>query len=218
MPSPNLQSGQVIQVNLSGLFDGQRCICTFHYSVTVTGSPSSQPLSGVTGKWNDAYWKESSLGEHDGLSQLFMPGVTDCTVSAQIVFGPNSRSNLSLQLADPDIGQYPTGNPLTSGAAAVIKRTGSLAGPKWRGRFYTFGLPQPLVTASKLNGAADFIMEAVTARLDAPMVFGSGGNTIELASCLYKVGTAPLTTQTHLTHSWNDAVRYQRRREVGVGQ
>jgi hypothetical protein len=218
MASALVQPGAVVQINLVCLYDAQLVMNTFHYWADPARSVGSTTIAQVMTKWELQIWQPSIVGATDGLSDLLGAGVTDAKLTGQIIIGSGSRSRSEVYLLDPSDGGYPTGNPLPSGASVVVQRVGSLAGAKYQGRMYLFGLTTGAIVASKLTPAGFTAVQTWADRLNAPFVFGAGATLMTLTPCLTNGVLAPVAGQFDLTHIVTSPVRYQRRREVGVGQ
>jgi len=214
--SANLAISQVVQINLTAIFDGQRCMCTFAYSISAQGAFPPKTVLDLMTAFDQNVWCD---GLTKGLAFIMVKEVKDVRITGQVVVGPGSRSVLEVLVpAGALIGQGPNSPPLPSGAAACISRKGKLAGPQYQGRIYVFGIPSLYVTASELNDQfmTDYLVAA--GGIFEPIVLGAGGNNFTCTPCLHAPGQSPLPAQIGLTGTVHTPVRYQRRREVGVGQ
>jgi len=218
MPSATVQSGNTVQINFLARYDSQLCVNTFHYFADPARTAGTINMAQVLSKWEEKVWQPSVAGATDGLADMFGAGVADCKIVGQLVNGIGSRSRAEPYLLDPDTGGYPTGNPLPSGVSAVIQRVGDAAGRKFQGRFYIFGITTATVENSLLKPAYVTQLNTLCSRLDVPLTFGAGATLVTLTPCLFNGVAEPLASQQNLVHTATSVVRYQRRREVGVGQ
>lgn len=218
MASALLQHNDVVQVNMVCRVDGQLCMNTFHYWVDPTASPgTAQTVAQALTAWETKVWQESVAGARDGMTSLMFNNAENAIATGQIIVGPGSRSRLELYVLSPDGGTYPTGNETTSGVSAVCKRTGAMAGRKFQGRIYLPAVPAAACNASLLTDAYMTFFRLWATRQDTPLTLGAGGTLVTLRSCLITGLTAPAPGQIDLQYDPTNVVRYQRRREVGVG-
>lgn len=218
MPSAVIQSGNVVQLNLVMNMDSQIVMNTFHYYADPTGTAGTWTVSQLMSAWETKVWQDSVVGGNDGLNAQLMPACTDAKLVGQLVYGSGSRSRQEVYLLSPDDGSYPTGNPLPSGAAAVVQRVGSVAGRKYQGRIYIPGLSTGAVTNSKLTPTFFTRLQTWADRASLPIITGAGPTLVTMQNCLWKPGGPPLPGAVGLLYNVTSPVRYQRRREVGVGQ
>lgn len=215
--SAGITDGCVVQVNAVGTYDGQLCVNTFHFLAVAGGAGASVTVQVLLGLFETNVWDESVAGANDGLRSLSIEGYTDVLLTGQIVFGAGSRSRLEQRTPTNPTGGWTTGNPLPSGVSGVIKRYGSLAGPKYQGRFYVPGLTSASVVESVMTAAWDLRASNLCVRLNLNLHFGAGATGMTFQHCLYERGVAPVPAKCQLTHEPTAVARYQRRREVGVG-
>lgn len=218
MASATVQAGNVVQINLVCRLSSQLVMNTWHYWADPTGTAGTITVSQVMTRWESVVWQPSAVGATDGLSNLMTAAVSDAKLTGQLVYGANSRSRSEVYLLDPDDGDYPDGNTLPSGNSIVMQRVGTRAGPKFQGRVYLFGGSTAMVQDSLLKPASFTQFQTWADRLNPPFVFGAGGTLVTLKPCLFERNVSPLAGATELTHLMTSPVRYQRRREVGVGQ
>jgi hypothetical protein len=213
-----IQPGNVVSVNLIMNLDAQIVMNTFHYYADPTGTAGTWTVSQFMTAWEAKVWQPSVVGANDGLNDMLMPDCTDAKLVSQLVYGAGSRSRAEVYLLSPDDGSYPTGNPLPSGAAAVVQRVGTAAGRKYQGRIYIPGLSTGNVSASKLTPTFFTLLQTWGDRASLPIVTGAGPTLVTMQNCLWKPGGPPLPGAIGLLYNVTAPVRYQRRREVGVGQ
>jgi hypothetical protein len=99
----------------------------------------------------------------------------------------------------------------------VLSRRGNRAGHKNRGRIYLFGVPTFYNDNSRVKQAAFDQFVQCSPGLEYAFSEGATPNILEMHPCIITSGHAPATSQIDLIYSMNDAIRYQRRREVGRG-
>jgi hypothetical protein len=216
MASARIQPLSVVQINLTGLFNGQRCICTFHYYAQAEGTAPTVTMFDFLQAWHNVLWH--NLVDPDlGLDNMFHETVTDVSLTGQIVAGTGSRSLLEVFDASPSTGAHTGGIALPSGNAIVLSRTGRLAGPKNRGRIYTFGVPSIFNDQSMLTQTCKDTINLIIPQLQKTFDFGQVPNRLLMHTCVITGFVPPTTAQQDLTYGINPSIRYQRRREVGRG-
>lgn len=215
--STPVSSGNVVSVLLQYLVHAQVTQNTFHFVAAGAGQPPALTVAQVLTAFEKQYWQESAGGAGDGLADYLSDQVGSCTLFGTVVFGVNSRSIAEPYSLSPFGGTDDTGPSLPSGASIVLKRKGTRAGRAYQGRIYLGGVAANRLNFSRLVGPDLVDFQRITDRLSVPLEFGAAPNTMTLRQCLYKSGNAPLDGAIGLTYSVNDVVRYQRRREIGVG-
>jgi len=216
MPSAHIQPLSVVQINLTGLYNAQRCINTFHYVAAAEGTAPVTLMSDFLSAWHNWVW-HNAVEPDSGIDQIMHETVTDVVITGQIIAGPNSRSLLETIDGNPSTGQFTGGTGLPSGNAVVLSRTGRLAGPKNRGRVYLFGVPTIYNDNSNVSFTAKEEINLVLPNLQKTFDFGQVPNRLLLHTCVLTGNTPPTTAQQDLTYAINPSIRYQRRREVGRG-
>lgn len=192
------------EVRLIGFLDAQQTITTWHYLNDVEVPDMGQATLELATSFGIEFWTAKIRG---ALSDKYL----NVYVEAQCIRPVRYRSQRYI----PAFRMGATGgtcNP--SGVSVVIRRTTQRAGRKFQGRVYLPGIPFSAVVNSTLaqawfdaNDAP--LRNSVTEDVDT-VTMGS------FTAVVYHPG--PVTPADEIVLAKTDIfVRYQRRREIGVG-
>lgn len=212
MAAPEVARNDWVEVNLVGRYHGQVCITTHLYLHSGESQAGmTLDLEQVADEFLLVFWTDPAPRYRDKLSSAY----TLTAVTAQII----SPVRSILWPAAPQAADAPglvAGASLPSGVAAVVRRRGNIGDRHNYGRVYLPGLSVTYVLDSQLTQLGKDALQVVAdAMATDQLVPGTGGNAIFQPHILNK---ANIPASRIVTHGQVDPiVRYQRRREVGVG-
>lgn len=208
MPYPTIPvaEGDIIEARIEATLDGQQLITVFHYIVSATPG----------GSWDDSVWG-NLLAQFDvEVSQPVAFAQSEEVINRYNVLQKieNDRYIAVRVLSEEQSGGQ-LGQSTPSGVALVVRRKGIAAARSSFGRIYVGGIPADSVDGSRAEDAylaavGPGLVAAVTAEV-------SDGNGRTLTPVLYNP-SAEFPATTFVAYAEVDPVlRYQRRRELGVG-
>jgi len=200
----SIPAGSVLEIRLRATLFGQVVINTFHYRNEVTYGDGRQAAIDAATDFEAVVW--SAI--HPALSDK----VLNVRIDAQWIYPVRYRVETSTP--GQDTGSN-VGSTTQTGTAAVVKRHGEQANRQNQGRIYLYGVPinyqgDGVWSTAFITGPGVDLVDAVKATIQT-----------DLSSPLYPVlwsPAAPTTTFRIVGGAINSVIRYQRRREVGVGQ
>jgi len=193
----------IMEIRLTSNFTGQTVINTFHYASSVTYDDGADILQQACDAFEDAIWTP--------MSPLICTAVTNVTAFAQWVAPIRYRSDFKIMT--PAAGTA-ADDPTPTGVSVVLRRFAEKAGRKYQGRIYVYGSPIGNVVNSTLTDAAyNSFRTNVLPPFIATLTLA---DTSELTPVLYD-GVAYNEDQIVLGGQVDRIIRYQRRREIGVG-
>lgn len=203
MASYPIPTNAIVEVNMTYSVDDQTCMNTFHYLLQEPGAADG--VASLT-----ALLLAFDAAVVNTLSALMSANCTDFVNTAQYVYPARYQRQEDVSAIHFGAIALPC---LPSGASVVLQRRNFVAGPKSQGRIYIAGIPTAQVLDSVLSGAAAIAWQAAAAVLGQVIVDGLGnGWTPYIFN-----GKAPANLLPVNIVNVNDVLRYQRRREVGVG-
>jgi hypothetical protein len=212
MPLP-LEVGDQIEARLVGLLSAQTIINTSHYIVVAkTGAVEFSQRSLLPGL-KEVLW--TGIGVNPGLRTATSFDYKAIAVTVQRV-EPTRYVQSILPIVD-ESGTV-LEQSLPSGVSAVLRRQGLVGTRENYGRIYAAGVPRTYVASSSLNafGQAAYSGPATLLSVDITAIDPDTGAGITIRP-IVKTKTAPLVPFNIQQTSVDPVVRYQRRREVGVG-
>lgn len=200
-----LTAGDIVEYRLLGVLDGQRTITTYHYLIG-GGTPQDTDTTSLEAALRAKLWEESWQTE---ASSDFAMEYSQVQKIAPTRLVPYTYTFAPLS---PGNGDAPCS---ASGVAVVIRRKTILASRQGQGRVYLPGIPVASVSNSLISALATAGWQAIADTIDDEVDFQGGARTATpiIYSTAAKVnrGTVAFTVLDRI-------LRYQRRREVGVGQ
>lgn len=205
--------GDRIEIRMIGKISGQTTINSFYYEVTAKVPGVDFHLAALPPIWKQVFFDGEA--PDTGLARAISNQWNLSAVVAQVIFQPRSIQMIT-QFIDVT-GDIPSA-PLPSGAAVVIRRQGSVGARDNYGRVYIAGVPAENVVQSQLTfvGAGLFgpFVEAMKSDWEVIDPETAAGATLTPI-----IKPTPITTPTIKVFQTlvDPIIRYQRRREVGVG-
>lgn len=193
----------ILEVRLSGNLAGQFVETTWHYVAAVAFTDGGAAQDMMAADFEAKVWTPIRGGTSVDL--------TNVRITTQWIYPIRyvARTRSPMQSTGFD-----TSAALPSGAAIVLRRRSNLSGRKFRGRVFLPGIPynstfNSQLTAAWLTANGFNIQTAGVAALESPV--GTGNPPVVWSA------THPID-RTLIDQAFVDpVVRYQRRREVGVG-
>lgn len=213
MPVPVIEVGDQVEVQLLYTLDAQTCINTFHYRCSAKTGTEPFFQASLPPQMVDYLWTSDATNQ--GIDELVSQDLRLVAVTAQVLRPVRLVKSVSF------VGNLPglvtdIANP--SGVSAVIRRQGGQANRQNYGRIYLPGIPQTFVTESILTTTAYGLYQNFATRLSA--TFSKIDPTTAAGISLTPiVAIKPTITESHdvAIGTVDQVIRYQRRREVGVG-
>lgn len=202
MPIP-INVGDIIEIRLMGKLHAQVVECTFHYEADTAAADWLPQAAAAAGDFETNVWGPLRAGLSNELMDVYF--------EIQIISPLRYRKDTLTPIART--GSVAS-NSLPSGVSIVVRRQGDIAKRWGQGRIYIPGLPQSSENDSQLAAAWVAANEApyVTAMLR--QLAAGGGALWKPRIFNLKVPAR----KTEVTRAVLDKViRYQRRREIGVG-
>jgi len=199
-----IEPGAVLEIRLRASLFGQVVINTFHYSNEAEYSDGGAALLLAMADFNAVVWSAITNGISDK--------VLNVKIDGQWVYPIRYRTQTID--ATPGAGSH-VGSTTQTGTAAVIKRFGEAANRHNQGRIYVYGVPTSFQGDGVWTNA--FITTEGQDMADAVKAVIQTGLTEQLRPILWD-RLAPTALQPIVGSGVNPVIRYQRRREVGVGQ
>lgn len=205
-PSIPVAEGDILEARIEATLDGQQLITVFHYIVAATPG----------GLWDDTVW-DNLLTAFDGQvsSNIAFAQSEEVINRYNVLQKIRSDRYIAVRALAGEQSGGQVGQSAPSGVALVVRRKGILAARNNFGRVYVGGLPQDQLDGSRaepayLAAVSAGLITAVTDTLD-------DGNGRQLAPVIFNP-TVGLADVTPIQYAEVDPVlRYQRRRELGVG-
>jgi hypothetical protein len=197
-------AGSIFQVQLSHTLDAQMVMTTYHYRVTAGGADAQVAQNRLGSVFETGVWAVLRAGLSVELGGT--------RIRTQIVHPVRIVHDVRVPLNQAGVI---TGDCLPSGVAVVIRKRTEIAGRSHRGRVFLPGIPASGVDLSSLTTA---YMTAHSTNLPAAIVAtlnGFGGE--EWRPVIWSKTPDPLLFDFVTTAQMDGVIRYQRRREVGVG-
>lgn len=200
----SIDDGDCVELRMIGTLHGQQTITTFHYKVSGDHPDGEAAIGGWLNDVEAILWLtyiRPNLSEQ----------LVDVYFEMQKILPTRYRSVRKIP-ANRTGGT--AGLACPSGTAMVVKRVNDRSGRSYQGRIYLPAVPETArldskLTAAYIAGAAGLLEAAVQDTIPA----GGGG---DLQPVVYHpAGGIQDTLVLHGTLT--DVLRYQRRREVGVG-
>ena len=201
-----LPGDSLIQVQIMGFLHGQRTRNVFHYVKNNATVLDGRAALLEFGDWFQTFVNMPILA---GQSQEFLCEM----LQLQAIFPTRYRA---VQLGVHEQGAI-EGNSLPSGVAAVVSTYAHQSGRPFQGRHYIPGIPVDRENDSQLNAAGNTWLTNVATALEGSYNSIAAGWTM-----------TPVVSPNALPGIWTayqlelatprSILRYQRRREVGVGE
>lgn len=197
-------SDDVIEMRWMGLLDGQQVMTTHHYRVFgIGGNNLGDAYTLWLNDFEEEVWQK--------VQPLLSNELTGVILTVQKVFP--TRFRMQSRAATPSAGAVASAS-LPSGVTVVTRRQGNIASRTNQGRIYTPGIPIASTDGSKLTPVALAPFRAnVDDSLLAPLL---PLDDAELQPIIFNL-KAPVVTRDARFAITDDILRYQRRREIGVG-
>lgn len=194
----------VLEIRLRSLLFGQVCINTFHYRNDTEYADGAAALALAAADFNAVVWS--------AITPAIATDVVDTKIDAQWI-NP-TRFRVLTTDASP-AGGTAGGGTQESGTACVVKRFGEEANRHNQGRVFLFGCPgtQQLEGQWKtvfINTQLADVRDALKANIQTAL----GENLFPIIWS----SARPLVRIPIVGAVVNPVIRYQRRREIGVGQ
>lgn len=199
----------VIEIQLVGRLHGQTTRNVFHHYLPGGGAPIADGAAAALDAaefYRDTHWAQLRLSLSNQFSLQY--------ITAQWIKPNRYRQVVLAPPVSPGDKGADAAESSPSGCAAVISFYSELAGKRYRGRKYFAGVPNGSIVQSILeSGVLDSFQTLGNNLLQS---IATGANL--LPPTLAKTDTPPPAAQVILQAVARDTVRYQRRREVGVGE
>lgn len=212
MDPPFVQFLDFVQVNMIGRHDGQTTMNTFLYKYELQSQGGMKlDLKQIADVFLTKFWTGvPSLFREAHAASFSLQAIT-----AQVIHPIRSIAWPAVPLAAEAPGMV-AGASLPSGVAIVLRRRGNIGDRHNYGRIYLPGVSVTYAVASNLTQTAiDKLTPVVNTLAESVTVPGTDGNAF-LYPYILRKGDIPNSRE--VTHGVVDkTVRYQRRREVGVG-
>lgn len=212
MAAPDVFVNDWIEVNLVGRYHSQTCITTHHYKfVSKDDEAGALTLEDIGDQFIIDFWTGAFPNYRTAMSVNY--ALT--AVTAQVVSPVRSIMWPTAPPAGSAAGGT-AGSSLPSGVAAVLRRRGNIGDRHNYGRVYVPGLPVSYVVDSKLTQLAKDALQPVVDLITRDQTVPMNVGTALLRPYVFNK-LVPNNSRV-VTHGMvDDVVRYQRRREVGVG-
>lgn len=212
MAAPQVNLNDWVQVNAIGRVHGQTTIYTHLYRYWSNTQPGTElDLAQIAEHFLDRWWTGAAPKYKPAHASTFeMKSVT-----AQVIAPVRSIAWPWVTNAIEAPGEV-LEPALPSGVAVVIRRRGNLGDRHNYGRIYLSGVPATFVQNSVLTNAAKDAYNVIAADQEDDQLVEATGGSATLRPHILNKTNIPLSRV--VTHGMlDDIVRYQRRREVGVG-
>jgi len=200
----SVPAGGILEIRVKGTLAGQVVMMTFHYRSLTTYEDGAAAALLALADFNAVVWS--------ALFPAISTQVTDVKLDAQWITPTRYRAQQIA--ADPTAGSN-AGSCGATGQAVVVRRFGEEANRHNQGRIYIFGPP----TTQTINGrwSDGYVATELVDVRDAIKAVIQTGLTEQLIPVLVDklvpgIGTRIIDSQI------DPIIRYQRRRELGVGQ
>lgn len=208
MPTPFLDfaapQNSIIEFRLTGILHQQQVMMTFHYTNRDAPiDPLGEELQLYCAHFEATVWAVIRAR----ISNEF----TEAAITAQMI--QNTRYRSVVHLPAVRIGTL-SASALPSGVAVVNRRQGDVASRSTQGRIYVPGLIAADENDSQLSAAAFTLWSDNVAPVLSDFIQGAA--MTPLTPVVYHPGNPALYTPVTKTVT-DKILRYQRRREVGVG-
>jgi len=200
----NIPDGSVLEIRLRATFNSQQVMNVFHYRNADTCPDGAASAAQVATQFNLSVWS------------ILQPVLTEALLSVKIdaQWVHPIRYRVVTQDADPAAGAA-AGGSLPTGVATVIRRFGEQANRHNQGRIFVFGVPLTKVSGSQLTQT--FLDDNKVLFENISVTSLQDDNAVQFEPCLWSSATP--TERIPVVGGFLDpVVRYQRRRELGVGQ
>lgn len=199
----NIPPGGVLEARLRATFHEQLVMVTFHYSNDITAVDAGSTLGLVASDFETIVWG------------AIQPAITDDVLDVKLDLQwikPNRYVVQTFNMT-PDAGA--SANPaVPTGVAVVCRRRGEEANRHNQGRIFIPGIQRQDIDNSRVT---DAWLTANEANLNTAMLATLTDGVYQLFPIIYGANSAgpwPFVLST----SVDPIIRYQRRRELGVGQ
>jgi hypothetical protein len=204
-----IQGTAILEVQVVGRLHGQITRSVLHYAKT-----DFAPVND-----GNAFLQAFSLAYTGTLTGLYRACCSNEFTVVQVSYQwikPTRYRALQVSIF-PNAGTV-IQNSLPSGAATVLSKTTPRSGRKWRGRVYLPAIPQTFEADSLINATGKQAYDALAASLNSSQII-TGTQLYPWVNKDLPTGAAQ-DTNDHTIDSviTRDVIRYQRRREVGVGE
>lgn len=193
----------IVEVSMTGFFDGQEFINTFYYRNSGAEITDGQSAMIELATLFDAEFVANAVN-------AMSTAANNIGVKVQYIY-PTRYQYFFYDSLTPS-GVYPDAG-LPSGVAVVLQRTGDKAGPKYRGRIFMTAVPTVYVEESIVVPVASGVYHGIAAHMKTVLTLAGPGIWTPV---IYNL-KVPLTFTDITMTGVNPNVRYQRRREVGRG-
>jgi len=192
------------EVRMNGFVDAQQCITTWHYLNQVEVANLADTLDELLVEFETQNWVNRIRG-------ALSVGYENMFLDAQCIRPIRYRSHRRIPA---NRAGTIAGDCSPSGVSIVVRRTTPRSGRKFQGRIYLPGIAesttvQSSVTTGWFVANAANLQDAVTENLTLPVAG-------EFVSVVYHPGAVTLADEITLGKV-DISIRYQRRREIGVG-
>lgn len=200
-----IPASSIIEVRRKGLLDGQLVMNVFHYINVELQTDGQAALQSMLAQFDD-----DMAGP---LANCQTDAVTNLILEAQVIWPTRYMYEQRSPTQTTGTLESPT-DP--SGVAAVVRRRGQLANRQNMGRIYIAGIPSDATVASMLTNTYVFTsLQNVVDAMTQPLVGTTpAGTYVPVIYGGSSEGLAAVVVQS----TYDQVVRYQRRREVGRGQ
>lgn len=205
-PSIPVAEGDILEGRVEATLDGQQIISVFHYIVSATPG----------GLWDDAVWT-ALLDDFDAkVSTGLAAGQSEEVINRYSVLQKiRSDRYIAVRVLSAEQSGSIVAPAAPSGVSVVIRRKGILAQRNNFGRVYLAGVPETSIDGSRVEAA--YLTLAQTALLQAVTTEVTDGAGRTLSPVIFNP-TVGLADVTPIAYAEVDPIlRYQRRRELGVG-
>lgn len=195
----------VVEIQIVGRLHGQTTRTTFHYRYS--GIASSPDGATAIGDFLDNFDVQVGAKIRGLASNEWMHEYT----TGQMINPTRYRAVFD------DIGQngVVVSNSCPSGTAVVISRQGLIADRKWNGRIYLPAVPTSIEDNSMIDGGAQGNYDPLLASM---LVVLQGSVPAEQFTPIVGPKNPATALDDVLTTRLDPILRYQRRREIGVGE
>jgi hypothetical protein len=210
--APEVHVPDWVQVNLVGKLHGQTTIYTHLYNLWSVSVPEvTITLEDIATEFLNQFW----TGPDQYYKKVHSHHFACQMVTAQVIHPTRSIAWPAVPPGGMGNGLV-VDNSLPSGVSVVIRRRGNIGDRHNYGRIYLAGVPQLWVTSSQISPdkRVEFtpIVDFMPFEVDVPAAGGTG----KLRP--YILNKSAVNGSRAVTHGMLDInLRYQRRREVGVG-
>ena len=197
-------AGAILECRLRSTLFNQVVINVFHYRSLTTYGDGQAALEAAAQDFNDVVWS--------AFAPQLAQEILATKIDAQWVFP--TRFRVYTLTADPAGGQS-AGHTNNTGTALVVRRFGEQANKHNQGRVFVYGIPNANEASGQWNGA--FVAGAALDLRDACKAVIQTAIGEQLMPVIWSAPEANIGVPI-VGAAVDPIIRYQRRRELGVGQ